>query len=180
MFSGFSNVNLPKDANMIPENAQVMVMMPARASSAEASLANLKNILVGLFLLFLLAVVVFLYFNLQKEKSRYEGQVLPGVMLTEPLKMPLIEPTVLPLASVAQVPPSAVPLKVSIAEPLEQDIVHIIGEIPTWPDEDLSDEIDKKVTDTDESIISKLKSREAFIKDLGENVAAMAKTVEKI
>jgi hypothetical protein len=38
----------------------------------------------------------------------------------------------------------------------------------------MSDEIDKKVSETDESIISKLKSREAFIKDLGENVAAMA------
>jgi hypothetical protein len=60
----------------------------------------------------------------------------------------------------------------------EEDIVHIVGEIPTWADDDMSDEIDKKVSETDEAIISKLKSREAFIKDLGENVAAMAKVVD--
>ncbi len=183
MFSGFANVNLPKDANMIPEHAQVMVMMPASQASAEATLAKLKNIVIGIFVIFVLCVVVFLYFNLQKEKNKYVGQVLPGVVPDRP-----IEPLV-PDVPVKQLQPEPVAqhkfvdLVPVVAEPVPtEDIVHIIGEIPTWADDDISDEIDKKVSETDESIISKLKSREAFIKDLGENVAAMAKTapIEKI
>ena len=176
MFSGFANVNLPKDANMIPEHAQVMVMMPASQASAEATLANLKNVLIGIFLIFVLCVVVFLYFNLQKEKNKYVGQVLPGVIepqvvAQEPVKVePKVEPEPIQIKTFKQV-----------VQPTE-DIIHIIGEIPTWADDDISDEIDKKVSETDEAIISKLKSREAFIKDLGENVAAMAKIapIEKI
>ena len=174
MFSGFANVNLPKDANMIPENAQVMVMMPAPATSAEQTLKNLKNILVGGFLIFVVCIIVFLYFNLQKEKNRYEGQVLPGISIDVP-------ESAMPAPKVEK--PAAASI-VKLEEPREprEDIVHIIGEIPTWADEDMSDEIDKKVSETDEAIISKLKSRDAFIKDLGENVAAMAKTapIEKI
>ncbi len=181
MFSGFANVNLPKDANMIPENAQVMVMMPAPALTAEQTLKNLKNILVGVFLILVVCIIIFLYFNLQKEKNRYEGQVLPGITVDVPVasQKPMF---------VAEKPIAAMPLPpiVTFEEPRdlmpEEDIVHIIGEIPTWADDDMSDEIDKKVSETDEAIISKLKSREAFIKDLGENVAAMAKTapIEKI
>ena len=181
MFSGFANVNLPKDANMIPEHAQVMVMMPASQASAEATLANLKNVLIGIFLIFVLCVVVFLYFNLQKEKNKYVGQVLPGVIAPElvaqePVK---VEPKVVP--EPVQIKTFEKPFE-HIVKQLTEDIIHIVGEIPTWADDDISDEIDKKVSETDEAIISKLKSREAFIKDLGENVAAMAKTapIEKI
>ena len=185
MFSGFANVNLPKDANMIPENAQVMVMMPASQASAEATLAKLKNIVIGIFVIFVLCVVVFLYFNLQKEKNKYVGQVLPGVVPVGPLEAL----NAVPAVPEKQLPEPAakhkfVDLVVPVvpAEVPTEDIVHIVGEIPTWADDDISDEIDKKVSETDESIISKLKSREAFIKDLGENVAAMAKTapIEKI
>jgi hypothetical protein len=179
MFSGFANVNLPKDANMIPENAQVMVMMPAPALTAEQTLKNLKNILVGVFLILVVCIIIFLYFNLQKEKNRYEGQVLPGITVDVPVAQKPMFVAEKPLAM-------PLPPLVKFEEPLErtpeEDIVHIVGEIPTWADDDMSDEIDKKVSETDEAIISKLKSREAFIKDLGENVAAMAKTapIEKI
>lgn len=179
MFSGFANVNLPKDANMIPEHAQVMVMMPASQASAEATLAKLKNIVIGIFVIFVLCVVVFLYFNLQKEKNKYVGQVLPGVVpdvrplepLVPTVPVKLMQPE--PVAQLKFVDVPTLP-----AEVPAEDIVHIIGEIPTWADDDISDEIDKKVSETDESIISKLKSREAFIKDLGEKVAAMAKVVD--
>ena len=186
MFSGFANVNLPKDANMIPEHAQVMVMMPASQASAEATLAKLKNIVIGIFVIFVLCVVVFLYFNLQKEKNKYVGQVLPGVVPDRPIELPSAMPDV-PVKQLLMQPDPAAQLKfVDVptvpAEVPTEDIVHIVGEIPTWADDEISDEIDKKVSETDEAIISKLKSREAFIKDLGENVAAMAKTapIEKI
>jgi len=189
MFSGFANVALPKDANLIAEPAQVVVMVPGtRAKTAEGALANLKNVIVIVFLVFILALLMFVYYKVQGSGAKYEGQILPGIRTaSEDVKPTLPFVTVPPRLSTAlvkaEVPkPTAIvakekdfSIKAFQPEPLE-DIIQITGDIPTWPEDETSDDIDKKITDTDESIIAKLKGREEFVKTLGEQVAAMSKT----
>jgi len=177
MFSGFANVALPKDANLIAEPAQVVVMVPGtRAKTAEGALANLKNVILCAFLVFILGLLLFLYYKVQGSKRNYEGQVLPGIA---PLDSPTIvsRPLELPeqAKEVSQFKPADF---IEKPAPPEDDIVHIMGDIPTWAEDDASDEIDKKITDTDETIIAKLKGREEFVKALGEQVAAQTKLID--
>lgn len=166
MFAGFANVTLPKDANMIAEPAQVVVMVPGtRAATAEGALANLKNIIISVFLLCILAIIIFIYFKMKGSSAKYEGRILPGIR-TEIQEKPV--KTVHPK-------PEEIKFDIPQSVPVFQksdDIIKIQGDIPTWTEDEMSDEIDKKVTETDESIIAKLKNREQFLKDLGENVAS--------
>jgi hypothetical protein len=179
MFSGFANVALPKDANLIAEPAQVVVMVPGtRAKTAEGALANLKNVIICAFLVFILGLLLFLYYKVQGSKRNYEGQVLPGIA-------PLDSPTIAlgPLKPTQEPPKDLTTSKpvydiIEKPAPPEEDIVHIMGDIPTWAEDDASDEIDKKITDTDETIIAKLKGREEFVKALGEQVAAQTKLID--
>ena len=148
MFSGFANVALPKDANLIAEPAQVVVMVPGtRAKTAEGALANLKNVIVCAFLVFIMGLLMFLYYKLQGSKAKYEGQILPGIRPESnmpEIPLPIFEKPVA-ASPAAPAAPAATPAALEMPQRHEEDIIHIVGDIPTWAEDDLSDDIDKKI-----------------------------------
>jgi len=183
-----TSVMKPLNSGMIAEPAQVVVLVPGnRANAAEASLASLKTyISMGLFVsVALFATYVYFSFFKKSSKKIYDGKALPGIseglmnalesnVKNEHPKMILKDTKIIPQSA----PHSSLHSSPQQSTTHNEDVVYIQGPLPVWNlPESSQDILEKRVDESDQSILNLVKSREAFTKDLEVNMAKGIKTL---
>lgn len=96
----------------------------------------------------------------RKPKDAYLGRTLPGVD-----EVPKVAALPLMPLKPEYTPPFLQP-EVRKPEAVYEDIVSVVGPIPTWSAEEEYDGPEQRVTETDETILDMVRAREAFTKDM--------------
>ena len=147
-------------SSMIAENAQVVVMVPGgRAEKAESALSKIKTniaIVTVMFFCVLLAVIVFMFLKFMQKRPVYEGKTLPSAH-QEKVEVEKAVELVKPQKS----------KKITI----EENIIHVVGPIPTWADVD-SDKNEPRVSESDPKILEMVKAREQTTMHLESSISA--------
>lgn len=155
-------------AGMIAEPAQVMVLVPGtRAQQAETKLASFKfyaYVIAFALLAVGLSVVYFFFWR----RPVYEGRELPGAVKSIRSKTKsVIETSVKPEAKEEYPDKFTLKQEKPYLKDLQEDIVPVIGPLPTWSSEDTV-ELETKVSENHTSVNTLIKSRESLTKHFEE------------